>query len=237
MKPNGLALLDYIQGNTSETIILERDDGYAEPMPVSVYFRKPEDFYPHEHKALELCHGRILDIGAGTGVHSLVLQERGFSVTAIDISYEAVDVMKHFGVYDARCIDIYDFETEKYDTLILLGRSIGITGDLKGLKKFLNHCKKISTPGVQILLNSCDVRKTTMPEHIKYHEANVKAKKYIGVIRVRLIYKDNVGDYFNWLHVDFQKLSENAQMCGWRSEVIAEEDNGNYLAKLSLNEK
>ena len=234
MEPHGLALLDYIHGSTSETINLERDDGYSEEMPINIYFRKPSDFYPHEHTALDLCFGKILDIGAGTGIHSLVLQERGFKVTAIDISPEAVKVMEHLGVKDAQCINIYDFNSGLFDTLLLLGRGIGLTGDLIGLNRFLNHCKKILNPGGQLLLNSFDVRKTKIPEHIKYHESNLKANKYIGEIRFRLIYKEHVGDYFNWLHLDYQTLSGHAKKSGWISDIIAEEDDGHYLAKLSL---
>ena len=71
MEPHGLALLDYIHGSTSETINLERDDGYSEEMPINIYFRKPSDFYPHEHTALDLCFGKILDIGAGVSIFSL----------------------------------------------------------------------------------------------------------------------------------------------------------------------
>jgi len=234
MEPFGLALLDYIRGNTTETITLERDDSYSEEMPISIFFRKPSEYYPHEHTAIDLCSGRILDIGAGTGIHSVLLQQHGFRVTAIDISPEAVTVMEHLGVKDARCIDIYEFHSERFDTLLLLGRGIGLTGDLNGLNKFLNHCPRIIKPDGQFLLNSCDVRKTIIPEHVKYHESNLKANKYVGEIRCRLIYKRHVGEYFNWLHVDYQTLSEHAMHCGWMPEIVAEEDDGHYLARLSL---
>ena len=74
MEPFGLALLDYIRGNTTETITLERDDSYSEEMPISIFFRKPSEYYPHEHTAIDLCSGRILDIGAGTGIHRKIFE-------------------------------------------------------------------------------------------------------------------------------------------------------------------
>jgi len=98
MKPYGMALLDYFNGNTDAVLLLERDDGFVQEEPVSIFFRKPPDFFRHEHTALSLCYGNILDIGSGTGVHSIVLQDRGFNVTAIDISPEAVEVMSKSGV-------------------------------------------------------------------------------------------------------------------------------------------
>lgn len=39
-----------------------------------------------ERTALQLATGKILDVGAGSGCHSLALQEAGKDVHAIDIS-------------------------------------------------------------------------------------------------------------------------------------------------------
>ena len=51
-----------------------------------------------ERKALGMATGKTLDAGAGSGCHSLVLQERGIDVTAIDISPLSVETMKERGV-------------------------------------------------------------------------------------------------------------------------------------------
>ena len=48
-----------------------------------------------EEAALDLCRGRTLDVGAGAGCHSLILQERGLDVVAIDVAPEAVEVMRN----------------------------------------------------------------------------------------------------------------------------------------------
>ncbi len=86
MAPYGQSLLDYLAGDTSASIVVRRDDGYTDDQPASEFFRSPSDFSAIEQKALKLCRGRVLDVGAGGECHSLVLQERGTDVLAIDVS-------------------------------------------------------------------------------------------------------------------------------------------------------
>jgi SAM-dependent methyltransferase len=234
MKPYGLALLDYFNGNTDAVLLYERDDGFVEHGPVSVFFRKPSEFFKHEHKALDLCYGLVLDIGAGAGIHSLSLQDKGLTVTAIDISPEVVSIMARSGVKEVHCSDIHDFNGKTFDTLLLLGRGIGMVGNLKGLNSFLIEIKALLKKGGQLLLNSCDVSETSSPEHLSYHKLNIKDGRYIGEIGMRLRYKDVVGESFSWLHVDSKTLSEYASRTGWNIEVINQEDDGNYLARLTI---
>lgn len=48
MDPFGLALLDYFKGDTSAKIIIQRDDGFKDKLPISLFFRDPSDFPPLE---------------------------------------------------------------------------------------------------------------------------------------------------------------------------------------------
>ena len=89
MAPEGLAILAYLEGDRDAELVIHRDDGMDDSMPVGFFFRQPPDFDPVEKEAVDRCKGHVLDVGAGTGPHSLVLQERGLSVTAIDIIPEA----------------------------------------------------------------------------------------------------------------------------------------------------
>ena len=74
MPPHGLALLAYFRGETSAQLNIRRDDGFEEPLPVSQFFRPPSEFTAIEVAAIERCQGHVLDIGTGTGLHSLALQ-------------------------------------------------------------------------------------------------------------------------------------------------------------------
>lgn len=232
-KPYGLALLDCFNGDTSAKVMICRDDGAKREHLLREYFRQASDFLPMEKTALHLCRGRILDVGAGAGPHSLVLQDQGQYVCAIDISPEACEIMRRRGVKDVRCVDIRDFEAEPFDTVLILGRGIGMVETLPGLDRFLNDVHKLVNPGGQILLNSYDVRYMAGVKHLAYQKANRQAGRYIGESRSQFEYKGQRGPFWGWLHVDLETLAGHALKAAWSCEVIIQEEDGNYLAQLS----
>ena len=59
--------------------------------------------------------GKILDIGAGSGIHSLYLQDKGKDVTALDIKQGFVDVMEKRGLNKVICSDIFDYKERFYN--------------------------------------------------------------------------------------------------------------------------
>lgn len=106
--PMGAAILDFQkQGKAARLRVLssmfEEDE-----MPVKHLFRSTREMPVLEQKALQLAKGRVLDIGAGSGCHTLALQEKGFTVKAIDISPLSCEAMKLRGVKDAECINLFD---------------------------------------------------------------------------------------------------------------------------------
>ena len=139
MHLHGISMLDYYNGDTTAQIIIRRDDGFETLLPINIFFRPQSEFLPGEAIALKHCYGHVLDIGAGSGYHSLVLQSKGLKVTAIDICSQAVDIMKKRGVQIAYCIDIMQFIEGQFDTLLMLGHGIGMVENIKGLKNFLIH--------------------------------------------------------------------------------------------------
>jgi hypothetical protein len=57
--------------------------------------------------------------------------------------------------------------------------------------------------------------------------------KYFGELSGRLKYKDRIGPLFSELFVDPETLTHIASAEGWDSNIIAREDQGHYLARLS----
>jgi SAM-dependent methyltransferase len=236
MDPHGQALLDFFHGDASATVLVHRDDGVVDELPARVFFREPAEFSPIEKAALARCRGRVLDIGAGTGCHSLALQERGLEVLAIDVAPQAVEIMSKRGVEDARLADVFAFHGGPFDTLLMMMHGIGLVQDLAGLDRFLAHARTLLKPGGQILLDSLDVRCTQDPRHLAYQQANRQAGRYFGEIRLRFEYKGRMGPSFGWLHVDAVTLEEHAGRAGWSCEVMRREESGDYLARLAPEE-
>lgn len=235
-RPHGRALLDFYNGETAAAVVTHADDGETEVVPIRVFFRGPSEFSALEEAALDLCRGRVLDAGAGAGCHSLALQEQGLPVCAIDIAPEAVEVMQRRGVKDARCADIFRFRDGPFDTLLLMMNGIGVVEDLAGLDRFLADAHELLAPEGQILLDSYDPNWTEESEEAPSREAADPSERYIGEMRFRLEYKGKKGPPLAWLFLDSKLLAERAMKAGWSCEVIWQEEEGHYLARLTRSQ-
>ena len=225
--PHGAALRDFHAGHGGAEVIVRGEDGEEERTPARVFFRTPEEFSTLDEVALDLCRDRVLDVGAGAGCHSLVLQARGLTVTALDVAPEAVEVMRQRGVRDARCGDIFSFAGERFDTLLILMNGIGLVGTLGGLDRFLCHVPRLLSEGGQVLLDSFD---PGAPDP-------GRPGKYVGEMRFQLEYQGVRGAFYEFVFLDFETLRRHAQAARWQCESIWQEDEGHYLARLTRGER
>ncbi len=176
--------------------------------------------------------GRVLDVGAGAGCHSLALQERGADVTAIDISPLSVDVMLRRGVKDARVADLFDESFAGcYDTVLMLMNGSGIVGRLERMPLFFRRMKLLLAQGGQVLMDSSDLRYIYEDEDGAM-DIDLNAR-YYGELDFRMQYKKVKGAPFGWLYVDFDTLAGYARESGFRAELVAEGEHYDYLARLS----
>jgi SAM-dependent methyltransferase len=233
--PHGQALLDYFHGDHSAQVVVHEEGGEAERVPIRVFFRGPSDFSALEEAAVDLCRGQVLDAGAGTGCHALVLQELGLSVCAIDIAPEAVEIMRRRGVRDARCADLFRFRGGPFDTILMMMNGIGVVGTLAGLDRFLGDVPRLLAPGGQLLCDSYDPR----PEDDGSRGSSLSGAgqgtsgPYLGEMRFQLEYKGRRGPTLGWLFLDPETLARHAEDTGWRCELIWQEEEGHYLARLT----
>jgi SAM-dependent methyltransferase len=229
----GAALLAYLDGDVDSELVFRRDDGHEGRLPVRAFFRSPDAFTPLEAAALESCSGHVLDVGAGTGLHSLALQARDVAVTALDVSPAAVEVMTRRGVRHVWRADVFALERQRFDTVLMLGHGIGLVETIEGLDRFLGRARDLLNDGGQVLLDSMDVRATDDPANLAYHEANRRSGRYVGEIRMQTVWRDVAGDVYGWLHVDAETLAERAARAGWHCAVVIEGEHGDYLARLT----
>jgi cyclopropane fatty-acyl-phospholipid synthase-like methyltransferase len=184
-----------------------------------------------EKLALSKSKGKVLDVGAGAGVHSLELMDRGITVTAIDISPGSVDYMKSMGI-DAKLSSFFNFKDGKYDTILMLMNGIGVAGKLSNLKRTLEHAKKLLNKGGAIYCDSSDVKYLYEEEDGSYWMDLVS--EYYGNFRFQMSLKQAKSAWFDWLYVDYDSLHQVATEVGFTARKIYEEEN-HFLAELTLN--
>ena len=222
----GLALLDFFYYDTSETLWLHNNYGEKEEMPVDVFFRTKDEISELESIALNLCIGKTLDIGAGVGSHALILQNNGIDVTALEVSKNACQIMDERGVQKISNQNIFDYRSEKFDTVLLLMNGIGLCGTLKGLSDFLEIASKFLTAKGQLIFDSSDIS-------YLYEDTSLPTNRYYGEISYQYEYKNEKGKWFNWLYIDQGSLSQIANEHGWNCIIIYEDGMDQYLAKLT----
>ena len=229
----GSAVLDYFNGNTRQSLMVVDELGRKTEVRVDLFFREFDDFPEWEKRAIELCAGNVLDIGAGTGRHSLVLQERGLSVCAIDIIPECVEVMKRRGVRDAHCTDVLEFTRGPFDTLMGVMNGLTMVETLERLPAFLRGIRRLTNVNGQYLVDSTDLRCSGDAALKTLGENKVRAGGYFGELTARLEYKNRTGMVFRELFVDPETLRDVALGAGWNCEVVFRQENGRYLARLT----
>ncbi len=223
----GRALQDFFVGETAHQLWINNNYGEPEEMPVEVFFRGEAEMPEAEMLALNSCRGSILDIGAGVGSHTLILQQRGFNVSGLEVSAGAASIMQKRGVKTVLQQDIFQYKTEKFDTLLLLMNGIGLTQNLAGLELFLQHAKTLLLPGGQLIFDSSDIA-------YLYEDLPQPENKYYGEISYQYQYKNQKGNWFNWLYIDQKTLLKTASANGFNTAFLYEDELDLYLARLTL---
>ncbi|WP_214070493.1 class I SAM-dependent methyltransferase [Mucilaginibacter sp. dw_454] len=222
----GQAIYDYWDKRSPSKLWINNKYGPKEEMPIGIYFREEDDMPDIEWMALEQCRGKVLDIGAGAGSHSLYLSEHEFDVTAMDISPLCVKVMKERGIRNALEGDIFQYKQGGYDTLLLLMNGIGLAGTIEGLKKLLIHLKTLLKPDGQILFDSSDI--------VYLYEGNLPKHGYYGEVEYQYAYKKLKTEWFSWLYIDEHTLQQVAVETGYLTEVLIDDEHGQYLTRLTV---
>ena len=226
----GRAIAEYHKNKKASKLRVFSPMFEEDEIPLTTLFRSYESMPEIERKALDMAKGRVLDVGAGAGCHSFVLQEKGMDVTAIDISPLSVKTMKERGVKKVLELDFFTLEGQ-YDTILMLMNGIGIVGTLDRMLEFFKQLDKILAPGGQVLCDSSDISYVFEDEEGMIDIPN--KMDYYGEHSFRMQYKDTIGEPFDWLYIDADTLKQKAGRCGYEVEVVAEGEHYDYLARIT----
>ena len=232
----GQAIFNYHFYGDEEPLIIDSNYTEDEVLDPRHFFRTSELMSLLEKRALEMCSGKILDVGAGAGCHALELQNQALLVTALEKSELACRVMTDRGVGNVVQGDIMDHSGETYDTILMLMNGAGLAGNLEGLERMLAHLKSLLAPGGQILMDSTDITYLFQEDDGSLW-IDLANDNYYGEMSYTVKYRNMTGDPFPWLFVDFETLSHHAGKQGFQAELLMEGEESDFLARLVLLEK
>lgn len=237
---HGRALRDWLDGARDTAVDVVDDEGEVDRVAVEVFFRGPDELEDWERAALDACKGRVLDLGAGAGCHALALQAQGLSVTAIEVSQDAVEVMQQRGVRDARLAAADSWPAvamsptgacdparspvtmggaqaasgQHFDTLLMLMHGAGLAGDLDGLETLLARARKVLALGGSLIVDSRDPGCGA------------------AVAELHVVYQGQRGQPFDWLYLDASSLCGAGEEAGFVAERLWQSDDGRHVCRL-----
>lgn len=230
----GLLLLDHLSGRTGDPV-LERDDGYAGPALGAEWFFAGPDAWPEAERAVfEHVRGRVLDVGAGAGRHSLEAQERGLEVVAIDVSPGAIEVCRRRGVRDVRLLplDAVDADLGVFDTVLMMCGNFGLAGSAGEVEAILRRLYALTSENGRIVLDSVDPYVDADDADIAYQDRNRARDRLPGQVTIRIRYGARATPWHDLLLVSATELEALAAGAGWRLVQVYEGELPDYYAVL-----
>ncbi len=225
----GQAIYDYFFLKTDHPLIIHSENFEDDTIKPSYFFRNYKNMPKPEQKALGMCRGKILDVGACAGSHALWLQKKGLDVTALEISEKCCRVMQQRGINNIVQSNIFEYENNQFDTILLLMNGTGIAGTLPRLFDLFVHLKKLLRPGGQILIDSSDL--------IYLYEDGVvclmpDTEKYYGELQYQFEYKGMKGKSFPWLYTDIETLQQIVLKSHLKIKRLIKGTHYDYLAQI-----
>jgi len=126
--------------------------------------RWDSDVVPPEVTSLAEHNGerrRALDLGCGTGAHSIYLAQHGFTVVGVDFSSKAIEMARDKARRTGTAIDFrigdvtrLEFLREPFDVVLDIGCFHGL--DAAGRARYAGHLARLTRPGSAFLLWAFD---------------------------------------------------------------------------------
>ena len=210
----GQALYDLYHNETPEPFFVcnEQEESqldlrfYLTPQPDSL-----------EQALLAHVKGQYLDIGCGAGRILRYLRVQGHEGVGIDIDAQLVALCQELTEQTVHLLSWEQMGTlGSFDSLLLCNRSLGIGGNLAGVKRLLTQCAGSAESGGTLLFDSYEITSAT------------------GVLErtLRYKYRGQYSEAFPWIYVCSDLACQLLAETGWSSErVIREGDRYGVVAR------
>lgn len=233
----GQAMWEHLQ-DRGQPVIIERNDGLVESMPLSGYFAPYEKWPVWQRKAIRLARGRVLDAGCGAGRVCLYLQGKGRDVVGLDNSPLAIKVCKARGVKRAVLASVMDANhgLGLFDMIVMFGNNFGIAGSAARTRQMLRRFDRITASKARIIAECRDpypAREARNPKealHASYHRRNRARGRMSGQVRIRIRFLNMATAWFDWLLVSRQEVRDLAAGAGWRVSRFIDSPGSGYIA-------
>lgn len=214
--------------------VVERDDGFISAAPADRYLAEPSAWPGADRAALDLCRGRVLDVGAGGGRIALALQERGLDVTALDVSPGAIDVCRERGVHRT-VVGTVGAHDGEYDTFVLWCNNLGLLGGPAVAPGFLAALARLAAPGARVVAQGTNpYGGSGDPVHLAYQDRNRRRGRMPGHLTVRIRYRDLATPWFDYLLCSPDELRELLRGTRWRLADVDDTEPSRYTAVLRI---
>ena len=227
--PIAQGVYDYHFKRINSPVVIHCDEFEPDEVLPSYFFRKINEMPDLEQQALQLAKGKILDVGACAGCHSVYLQNKGYEVFALEQAELCCRVLADRGVRQVIQEDFFDYRGQQFDTILLLMNGTGIAGTLDRLNCFFSHLKVLLAPGGQILIDSSDLIYLYLEED-GTARLDLNADRYYGELTYQTEYNGQKGAAFSWLYADPETLSEIARQNDLQVEKIIYGEHFDYLS-------
>ena len=220
-EPLGIAFCDYMSTGKDKKVMLSGLRGDKEiSLKTSHFVNVNPGKKAIAEKVTTLAKGNCLDIGACSGHFSKLLQEKGFDVTALDISENCVEYIRTIGVKRVICEDIWNYTGEEFDTICIIDGTIGCVEDITNFPNFFNRIDNLLTDHGQVFIS----------------DNNFDAQNGLREWKGQFRYKNFVGKSFHWFNISLPRLILEVEALGWVCETILEQQDGLYLVRISRHQ-
>jgi SAM-dependent methyltransferase len=196
----------------------------------SYFFRKASGINSIERAALAAAKGNILDIGAGAGCHSVILQERGAKVVSLEKSPALCEIIKNRGIRQVVCCDVLQYRGSGFDTILLLMNGFGLAGTDIQLEQFIGHLVAMLRPGGSVIGDSTDIayfyRQTNQAVELDLNAG------YFGNVVFQLNWQGQT-TAIPWLFADEWLLRETCEHLGLKFSVIRRGSDHQFLCRIT----